>query len=197
MELFETFLSQASLLTLNDLRGHKWRFVTGDPLEGKAGRLFAWRNVFVGMHGANNVGIHLVSALSTVEGDENDYGRLEIDSRDHGLDEAVKRGELSVKFGGSEVSNIYVIRETIRHSAMKTMDWEIDTHYGVVFELSLGVVAIIKAGQQADALNVVLADSLENLDIPKRDEAWNFDLELGESIEIQRQNIPLSDLIRP
>ncbi len=197
MKLFETFLSQASLLTLNDLMGQKWRFVTGDPLEGKAGRLFAWRNVFVGMEGATTVGIHLVSAISTVEGDENDYGRLEIDLRDHGLDEAVKRGEVSLKFGGSQVSNIYVIQETIRHSAMKAMDWEIDTHYGVVFELSVGAVAIIKAGQQADALDVVLADSLENLDIPKRDDAWNFDLELGESIEIHRQNIPLSELIRP
>jgi hypothetical protein len=197
MELLESFLSQESLLTLNDLRGHKWRFVTGDPLEGKAGRLFAWRDVFVGMEGTNNVGIHLVSAISAVEGDENDYGRLEIDSRDSGLDDAVKRGEVSLKFGGSEVANIYVIRETIRHSAMKTMDWEIDTHYGVVFELSVGVVAIIKAGQQADALNVVLADSLENLEIPKCEDAWNFDLELGESIEIERRNIPLADLIRP
>ena len=149
------------------------------------------------MEGATTVGIHLVSAISTVEGDENDYGRLEIDLRDHGLGEAVKRGEVSLKFGGSQVSNIYVIQETIRHSAMKAMDWEIDTHYGLVFELSVGAVAIIKAGQQADALDVVLADSLENLDIPKRDDAWNFDLELGESIEIHRQNIPLSELIRP
>jgi hypothetical protein len=195
MELVEIFLSQSSLMTLNDLLGQRWRLVTGDPLEGKAGRLFAWRHVFVCVDGTNNVGIHLGPALSSVEGDENDYGNLEIDSSDDGLDDAVKRGEVSLQFGGAEVIKIYVIRETIRHREMQIPDWEIVSDYGVVFDLGIGVVAIVKAGQQADALNVLLADSLENLDIPRQDDAWNFDVELGESVEIQRRNIPLSDLI--
>lgn len=189
------FLNRQSLELLAACVGRTWRFVTGSPLTEKPGFLFSWGQVEVACQ-EGKVAITSEEFISSFEGFESDYDTLFVGSVESKASAAEKRGDVSLVFRGSRVSNVLILRETITKTEMETPIWKYATDFAIVFELEEGFVAIFKGSHTgSQALQVCSSHSLEGLEISDSSLEWTSAATLGEEFIVERSFFQVGALL--
>lgn len=190
-----THFERASLQRLAGAVGTRWRFITGDPLAQRPGSLIAF-GLVVAATDACELGVHSDLGVLDFEGYDEEYPRLSVADPDPSALQALRTsGRLFFQNSGEQVRKVAIVREEIASLRDGVVQWVYSTDIGVVFELSEGAVAIVKAGHHDDALIVAFGASADALDLPDRTIEWDWDNELGEEYRTRRDFIPLESLL--
>jgi hypothetical protein len=176
--------------------GTRWRFITGDPLAQRPGSLIAF-GLVVAATDACELGVQSDVGVLGFEGYDEEYPRLSVADPDPGAVQALRTsGRLFFQHSGEQVRDVAVVRVEIASLRDGAVHWVYSTDMGVVFELSEGAVAIVKAGHHDDALIVAFGASADALDLPDRTIEWDWDNEPGQEYRTRRDLIPLESLLR-
>jgi hypothetical protein len=190
----ESRLSNASLEFLASNVGAIWEFVTGEVLRESPGHLFAWDFALIGTS-RQDFRLSIRTFVANLEGQDDDYGVLEVEPGAGGGEELTRAGNTFLGYQGEVVTEIFVIRETIQHRVLGSVDWELRSDFGLVFKLTRGVFALYMAGHQSDAIEIAYADEVASIEIRGRESSWEFDKEVGEDVTFEHDLVPLMRLL--
>jgi hypothetical protein len=70
------------------------------------------------------------------------------------------------------VTDVLIVRESVIETRDGREAWRYVTDIGIVFQLSNGVIAVVKVSQHAELLCIVKADTLDQLQIDEPGSSW-------------------------
>lgn len=182
-------LPRDDLARLAALVGGSWLYVAGETL---THHLNTPVDVIVGTTSGS---VSIVSAIAEAdfEGEAETYAVLSVTGNVSGFAEAKRKGNVYVHHQREAVKDIRIVRDTVTEVSDGETTWRYVTDVGVVFDLTGGAVAVVKASHHTEMLFVRMGNSAGELDIPDRVIEWDNDLVVQH--HSSRQFIPVEDLI--
>lgn len=101
-----------------------------------------------------------------------------------------RRGNLSYKFSGAKIVEIFLLVSEIRESVNTVPTFTFLSHDGIVFQLESGWVGFSKEGVWAEDIHVSVGEGQESLDLYDALNDWESNLEVtysGETKLVQLQ----------
>lgn len=132
-------------------------------------------------------------------GGEPDYSTINVAKSDEGLAEAQSRGLVYFFHRDETITDVFIVRETVTHTALPTAfgaeTWDYVTDVSIVLVLSEGALAVTKTNHSVEDLVVTHADSLPALVIPRTDGFWYHWHNITYSFESSRKWLTIEEAV--
>ena len=177
-----------SAMKLAALRGHVWRCLGSSHMT----NWFTDTSMFFCTEGPA-ITVSGWTDLFNFEGEDDTYSLLKIDAGAADFEEARSAGRIYSKQSGHYVNDVLIVRETVAQTRSGQVSWRYVTDIAVVFQLSDGVVAVVKVSHHTELLGIVTAPSIDELRIEQVDTYWQD--RQGFAYTVDRQVIRIADLL--
>lgn len=130
-----------------------------------------------------------------IEGDPEEYSRLQINAGAYGESTARRSGQVFFQHKGQTVTDILVVRDAIRRTEPAEEGFELISDSGIVILLDGGFIAFCKSN--AYMLDMDMAIARDTFFAPELlpDPTLGWDSDLHTRYEVARRIIPLYDLL--
>lgn len=181
-------LDPESLVRLDGLRGQRWRYFGGPQVSD-------WMTGVSMLVATEDSALTISGEVDDLdfEGEEDSYSRLRVGQGSPGIAAAATAGQAHHFYGGQEVRDVLVVRETVSQSIDGRATWTYTTDIAIVFALQTGVLAVAKVSHHSELLAAARADDLQALTIEEPSNIWSD--EPGLEHDFRRDAVPVRDLL--